>query len=224
MIQQRAILLAYHGCDIAVRDGILRGDLNELTPSTNEYDWLGDGIYFFLGDLQRAQAFADYVSENPGQALTRRPIVTPAVLGAYVELGLRLEMTTIAGREEYRRAVDAVQLAQANKGHEPLENNGLRRHLDRAAFNLLHELRKPADKLPPYEAVIAPFPQGDAVIDGGSFLHLSHVQMALRDHSCIKGWCLPPGQKLLSDSEFKKADQALKAAVKDGKPRVRLHN
>ena len=45
------IVLAYHGCDVTVRDGLVRG---ELTPriSSNAYDWLGDGLYFFEGGSQ----------------------------------------------------------------------------------------------------------------------------------------------------------------------------
>ena len=51
------IVLAYHGCDVTVRDGLVRG---ELTPriSSNAYDWLGDGLYFFEGDHNRALKLA----------------------------------------------------------------------------------------------------------------------------------------------------------------------
>lgn len=61
-------VIAYHGCDISVRDRLIRGRMPSLTPRGNTYDWLGAGAaelaqnrrahasdaYFLLRNLDRA--------------------------------------------------------------------------------------------------------------------------------------------------------------------------
>ena len=90
------IVLAYHGCDVTVRDGLVRG---ELMPriSSNAYDWLGDGLYFFEGDHNRALKLAMFAHENPQHLLTRIPIATPAVVGAILDVDRWLDLTTQEG-------------------------------------------------------------------------------------------------------------------------------
>ncbi|MGY8524630.1 hypothetical protein [Paracidovorax citrulli] len=46
------LLVAYHGCDIVVRDTLVAGKLAALRHSRNKYDWLGPGSYFFEGDSE----------------------------------------------------------------------------------------------------------------------------------------------------------------------------
>ncbi len=38
-------VLAYHGCDAAVAERLLRGE--PFRKSENDYDWLGAGVYFW---------------------------------------------------------------------------------------------------------------------------------------------------------------------------------
>ena len=75
------LLVAYHGCDITVRDSLVTGR-TAIRDSRNEYDWLGSGSYFYEGDPDRALSFADVVSRTPASRLTASPIATPAVVGA----------------------------------------------------------------------------------------------------------------------------------------------
>jgi len=60
--------------------------------SNNDYDWLGPGIYFWEANPQRVFEFAKEASK-------RRPssISTPFVIGAVIELGLCLDLTTASG-------------------------------------------------------------------------------------------------------------------------------
>ncbi len=51
------IVIAYHGCDAALAKKVLAGKA-ELKPSTNTYDWLGEGIYFWEHGPQRAYEWA----------------------------------------------------------------------------------------------------------------------------------------------------------------------
>jgi hypothetical protein len=71
-------IVAYHGCDRRVAQRSLRG--GSFKESSNEYDWLGRGIYFWEYGASRALDFAHLQKQ-------RGKIVTPAVVGAILQLG-----------------------------------------------------------------------------------------------------------------------------------------
>jgi len=159
--------IGYHGCDIAVRDGLISGQLNPK-PSNNQYDWLGSGFYLFEADQERALAFAETAASEPLRRLTARPIASPAVVGCIFSIQRCLDMTTSTGRREFENA-----------------------HLYFQATHLRSGQRTPL-----------------------------HVQIALRDFSCIKGWFLPADAELLSPAELVKAQAALNAA-REANPKSR---
>ena len=52
-----SFVFGYHGCDESVKSAVLFGK-EHLRPSTNDYDWLGRGIYFWEQNAERAMDFA----------------------------------------------------------------------------------------------------------------------------------------------------------------------
>ena len=42
------LVIGFHGCDQSVVEKVIAGK-TELLASTNDYDWLGNGIYFWEG-------------------------------------------------------------------------------------------------------------------------------------------------------------------------------
>ena len=143
------IVLAYHGCDVTVRDGLVRG---ELTPriSSNAYDWLGDGLYFFEGDHNRALKLAMFAHENPQHLLTRIPIATPAVVGAILDVDRWLDLTTQEGIANFTHAAQTVVNGSIDAGTPVPENKPafdgdkdlLHRAFDKAACDMVHTFRK----------------------------------------------------------------------------------
>lgn len=83
--QSPALVLGFHGCDRSTAEDILCGRKRHLQHSSNEYDWLGSGIYFWEADPWRAWAFAKEVRDNP--KLSRGKIDDPCVIGAVLDLG-----------------------------------------------------------------------------------------------------------------------------------------
>jgi len=73
-------IYGFHGCDRRIRDAVINGE--ELKPSLNAYDWLGNGIYFWEGDPQRAYEWAVQASKRKTSSVNE-----PAVLGAVIDLG-----------------------------------------------------------------------------------------------------------------------------------------
>ncbi|WP_416761122.1 hypothetical protein ACNI65_03110 [Roseateles sp. So40a] len=226
------IILAYHGCDITVRDRLVRGQLDGLRPSSNGYDWLGKGVYLFEGDPDRALRFAESVRDHPRRFLSAKPIVNPTVVGVVLGISRCWDMTTIEGRREYQSAFSALQATRQMAGRcMPVNDAGagaddvkLLRALDCAVFNIGHETRERQGEQP-HELVRASFHQGQPIRDGTDFRTGSHIQLALRDPSCVVGWFLPRriGSALLNERELADADRAMSEAIKArtaSKPRV----
>lgn len=51
-----SFVLGFHGCDRKVGEAVLAGQ--HLRPSNNDYDWLGQGIYFWENSPHRALSYA----------------------------------------------------------------------------------------------------------------------------------------------------------------------
>ena len=80
------LVLAFHGCDKSTYDSILTN--NEiLHNSTNSYDWLGNGMYFWEQNLERAWQWAQESAENAHSS-----VKDPAVVGAVIDMGYCLNL------------------------------------------------------------------------------------------------------------------------------------
>lgn len=82
------MVIGFHGCDKSVRDAVINGE--NLKPSQNDYDWLGNGIYFWEADPYRAYEWAVEASKRKDSSVKE-----PAVLGAVLDLGHCLDLMLI---------------------------------------------------------------------------------------------------------------------------------
>jgi hypothetical protein len=96
----RTLVLGFHGCDVSTGRRLIAGELNHLSPSKNPYDWIGDGVYFFENDLERAWHFVRASVTHPLKKFTKRPINTPFVVGAIIDLGHCLDLSNQRGINE----------------------------------------------------------------------------------------------------------------------------
>ena len=179
-----SFVLAYHGCDRDIAESVLKGEA--FIPSTNDYDWLGHGIYFWEANPQRGLDYARELARRPrGTAQIR----APAVVGAIVNLGLCLDLTTTAGLQQVRLAYDSLTvIAEQNKSDSlPINHkDGLRRNLDCAVINTLHDIRE-ANDLPSIDTVKGAFIEGEQIYPSASFHEKTHIQICVRNVACIKG-------------------------------------
>jgi len=178
-------VLGYHGCDESVAAKLVAGEA--FVPSRNDYDWLGDGIYFWEANPRRGLEFAEEVKDREGAHST---IKTPAVVGAVIDLRLCLDLSTSAGvtevRSAYRSFASGMQLA----GQTMPNNRGGRdlvlRDLDRAVIEHLHAVRQ-RDEFPDIDTVRAFYFEGDRLFPDAGFFEKTHVQICVRDPGCIHG-------------------------------------
>lgn len=227
-------LIVYHGCDVTTRDDLVSGRLKHLNHSNNQYDWLGPGAYFFEGDVERALLFAQASHRNPDKRYTARPIATPAVVGAVLQVQNWLDMTTQAGIQEFSLAYQSFAAGleangtpvPANRPANNTDTDVIYRALDNAVFTWLHKARESQEPpLSSFQAVRAAFHQGEKVAPTSGFHVSTHIQISLRDNNCVVGWFLPAGAELLTEHQYDEAKARLLASVAaHKKPRVRVKN
>ncbi len=85
-----SFLLGYHGCDEQVGETILSSG-DHVSPSSNDYDWLGAGAYFWENSPERALSWAKFLQKYPPAASRR--IGKPFVIGAIIDLGNCLDLS-----------------------------------------------------------------------------------------------------------------------------------
>lgn len=177
--------LGFHGCEKTFAEKVLAHKA-PLKPSSNDYDWLGPGIYFWVDSPERA---ADWALEKKKKNELRET----GVIGALIHPGLCLNLTDFGVREELKAAynyyVAASKAAGVALAENKVEQNGvfLRRNLDCAVIKIVHELREVAG-LPPYDTVYGVFEEGKPLFSGAGFREKTHVQLAVRNLECITGY------------------------------------
>lgn len=189
---QPAFVLAFHGCDADVAAKVIAGS-EPLKPSGKEYDWLGGGAYFWEGSPHRAWEWAATMAKRPSSSPNR--IRSPAVVGAVIDLRHCCNLFDSSALDELKDAWELFKLTSrrdrvampVNKGATP---DRLGRYRDRAVIEFMHTLRKESG-LPAYDTVRAAFPEGGRLYPGAGFTKRSHIQIAVRNPECIKGYFKP---------------------------------
>lgn len=90
--------------------------------------------------------------------------------------------------EQFMRNV-GKPLPENELGHKN-DPDRVKRKLDCAVINFTHELRA-AENLQPFDTVRAPFTEGGALFSGSMIMSKTHIQIAVRNPKCIKGFFRP---------------------------------
>jgi hypothetical protein len=179
-----SFVLAYHGCDRDVANRLLDGE--RFIASTNDYDWLGHGSYFWEANPRRG---LEYAKELAVRMRGASKVVIPAVVGAIIDMGLCLDLTTAFGIEQVRLAYQALKTVadRSSSGIMPKNNkDGLRRNLDCAVINTLHAINK-QNGSPAIDTVKGAFIEGKPIYPAASFHEKTHIQICVYNPDCIKG-------------------------------------
>ena len=183
-----AFVLGFHGCDKVVGEDILHGKRKHLTPSSNNYDWLGPGIYFWESSPQRAFEFALKARGTP--VLTKGKITKPFVIGAVIDLGFCLNLLDSHALQQVEDA-HALLRSSLNEGETiPTNNKAGARFLDCAVIQTLHAYRED-NQLAPYDSVRGMFVEGEELYDGAGFRRDDHIQLCVTNTACIRGYFRP---------------------------------
>ncbi len=182
-----SFVLGFHGTESTTVETVVSGKTTHLKKSEGRFEWLGHGVYFWENDPQRGLEWA-----QSGNA--RKRIEIPAVVGAIIDLGHCLDLTTRAGLDEVRESYATLRdiyaavdlILPANAGGK----DKFKRELDCQVIEALHLYRE--DKgLPKYDSVRAPFPEDEPLYAGAGFRQRNHIQIAVINTDCIKGYFHP---------------------------------
>jgi hypothetical protein len=161
--------------------------------SKNDFDWLGEGIYFWENSPARALQYATELKEHPRRRGPR--IKTPAVIGAVIELGYCLNLLDTEFLDLLRESYDDLKALHEKIGvplpkNKKIGNDLLLRGLDCAVINSMHQTRTDRG-LQPFDTVRAAFAEGEALFPNSGITAKHHIQLCVRRRSCIKGYFRP---------------------------------
>jgi len=189
------LILGFHGCDKAIVDDVLTGQTS-LKASTNKYDWLGHGIYFWDNSPARALDFATYLKNHP-QKRSRQPITTAAVIGAVINLGFCLDLLDFENLQFLKQGHDILSFSHSASGWSLPKNKVagstedlLLRELDCAVIETIHQVRRD-NNLRPFDSIRGVFWEGKELYPNAGFREKDHIQICVRNPNCIKGYFSP---------------------------------
>lgn len=179
--------LAFHGCDAELAQQVVLKK-KTLKASTNNYDWLGHGIYFWEGSPDRARKWAIAAAKREDSSIR-----TPAVLGAVIDLGTCLNLVEAEYLDLVSKAHDQLLALLEQTGTPAPANRGGEmklRNLDCAVFQMLHESRREEGR-EPFDTVRAFFVEGEPLYPTAGIRNLDHIQICVRNPAQIIGCFLP---------------------------------
>jgi hypothetical protein len=188
--QYQRLVLGYHGCDKSLASSVLAGN-DVLKKSEKSYDWLGSGIYFWEHGPERA---LDWAKEQ--KKIGR--IKSPAVLGAIIHLGNCFDFMDIRSTriltEAYPSYIEQQkelgQQLPTNEARDKGDKDSLRRKLDCSMINWLCDVIA-KEQLNSFDSVRGMFQEAEPAFEGSSIYLKSHIQLAIRNTSCILGYFRP---------------------------------
>lgn len=189
-----SFILGFHGCDKKLKDEVLSGK-KQLKISKNSYDWLGNGIYFWENNPERALEYAKEIKKYPERYNTS--IKNPAVLGAAIDLGKCINFLDSKFIKLLKVAHKTIEDAcKKDKMKFMLENTVLhyniylKRDLDCIVVETVNSLLL-RDNPKGFDSVRAAYFEGNPVYPTAGFMEKSHIQVCIRNPNCIKGYFSP---------------------------------
>lgn len=191
-----AYVFGFHGLDENVGKAVLNGE-TQLRHSTNNYDWLGHGVYFWENNLERARQYAIEDSQRE-----KSRIKTPSVIGAIIDLGNCFDLLEQSNLDLLAMAYELMsedlkkqgKALPCNTGFHPNDFDFKKRELDCAVIRYAIDLVKKHGKqigYKPFDSVRAAFWEGDELYPNAGFKTHNHIQLCIINPDCIKGVFLP---------------------------------
>ncbi|KHD09282.1 hypothetical protein PN36_28170 [Candidatus Thiomargarita nelsonii] len=185
-----SLVLGFHACEREIGEALLSGD-GGFKTSTNDYDWLGNGMYFWENSPHRAEKYGEELKNK------RKKLDTPFVVGAVIHLGYCFDLLESHSLQVLKNYYLSLKKAYLKSGLEMPINNDvgtntdkLLRKLDCAVFEYMHsEMNKSKEK--PFDSIRAAFWEGEELYPSAGFKEKNHVQICIRNPNCIKGYFRP---------------------------------
>ncbi len=184
-------VFGFHGLDKDIGKDVLNGK-TELRHSTNSYDWLGHGVYFWENSFERANQYALEDSQRK-----KSNIKKPFVIGAIIDLGNCLDLLDKQYLDLLAAAYQEMTLTLKEVGEDlplnsPFGSNDFdfkKRELDCAVIR--YAIAMADDDGIKFDSVRAAFWEGEELYPNAGFKTHNHIQLCIINPDCIKGIFLP---------------------------------
>ena len=178
---------AFHSCDRELGLKVINGE-EELRPSRNPWDWLGQGIYFWEQNPKRALQYSIEAANK--QQFFAGNIKVPFVIGATIELGNCLNLIEADAADVLREAYQGLKEIYAKAGKVMPANKDANRRLDNAVFRHLNKSREGNPTLK-YDTIRCAFGEGEPIYPGTEISTRLHIEICVLDNNAIKNYFLP---------------------------------
>ncbi|HEX8737958.1 MAG TPA: hypothetical protein VF721_21680 [Pyrinomonadaceae bacterium] len=184
-MSQITTVIGFHGTSINYVEKILS---EGFKPSNNEYDWLGDGVYFFQDAPGRAWEWARRIHKE-----------NAAVIGAKIRLEACIDLLDIRWTSVLSELYDSFLTQMKRSNLElPKQSSGAHR-LDRLVIN--YAVGFLAERETKIRCVRGAFIEGKPIFPDSAIFDRAHVQIAVRDIMLIeKMWAEPQGGRNVINS------------------------
>ena len=187
-------VIGFHSCDKEVGLKVLNG-IEELILSTNSWDWLGGGVYFWEQNPYRSTEYAEESANNI--QFNKKRIKDPFVIGAIIDLGNCFNLVESESLKILSSSYRGLKQAISEGGTPMPVNKGKNRALDCAVIDYIHESNRQLGA-PQYDTVRCAFSEGEEVYPGSAITSRLHIQICVRNLACIKGFFLPRPLKMFN--------------------------
>ena len=181
-------VVGYHGTSKAIGTEVIHGlGGRHLRPSTQDYEWLGEAVYFWENSVARAEEWA--LSKHPGEG---------AVVGAVLQLGTCLDLLD----QTYINIVEAAarnMVDEMERAGKPIPANS-KRGAYRFDCALIEYIKSSKGRYGNFDSARAAYIEGDPIVGRSEFRRNTHIQIAVFNLNCIKGYFWPVEDSLLTSS------------------------
>jgi hypothetical protein len=174
-------LVGYHGTNRQAAESILA---NGFEPSQNEYDWLGEGVYFWQDAPYRAWDWSCTYTRR------KHPQDEPAVIRSIIQIQRSECMDLLDWKSENSWAELLGVVHKSLRKHQDLPKQRSGRNvklhpLDKVIIDYVIDKILAKDGLK-IVAVRAGFEEGKKIFVGSALYEKTHVQVAVRDTRMIQ--------------------------------------
>lgn len=195
-------IIGFHGCGATIASKLINQP-DDIKISTENYDWLGHGFYFWENNAARALEWAE-------EKKARGKITTPAIVGAVIQLGQccdfldskfirMIQHYHLLMLEEYKNA-DTQLPMNIDLAKDPNKDK-LLRILDCKTIEFMHskiktqieddQATKGYSHFKKFDSTRGVFTEGGPAFEGAGIMEKSHIQICVRNFNCIKGFFKP---------------------------------
>jgi hypothetical protein len=174
-----ATVVGYHGCQRPFADRVRSGQITpaQWQPSQNVFDWSGEGIYFWEDSRTRAEQWA--VEQFGDEA---------DVLEVVVDLGQCLNLLESTYHEALRATYRNLRTVYRSQGWTLPKNKRNQHDLDCLVMNKFVKFmeRFEGQQGIRFQTVRGVFEEGRPLFPGSAIRTQSHIQIAVRDVTCLR--------------------------------------